>query len=269
MFDPNDFKAPDAADERILGVRFAINGRYEGPFHAHRKAQLFHATEGVITVETPDGLWVTPPYRAVWVPTEVEHTVRGSGIREIFCLYLEPDVSRTMPTTCCVLAVSPMLREMILRFVARDEEQLPAMDPVRRSRLAQVIVDELEVSPREAMVLPMPRERRTRKVAEAMLSEPEIRRGLAEWGDIVGASTRTLARHFLKETGVSFGSWRQQLDLALAVQMLGEGEAVQAVARRLGYEAPSSFIAMFRKAMGCTPARYLQAVRGVGSKEEA
>jgi hypothetical protein len=86
MVSYDHFRAPDDIPKSVLGARFDIRGIYEGPFHAHRKAQLFFATEGVITVDTIEALWVTPPYRAVWVPSEVEHTVRGTGIRDIYCL---------------------------------------------------------------------------------------------------------------------------------------------------------------------------------------
>src|SRR5690606_42123969 len=72
-----------------------------------------------------------------------------------------------------------------------------------------------------------------------------------------------LARLFLSETGVSFGQWRQQLDVALAVQMPCSGEPVQRVADRRGYDTPSAFIAMFRRVMARTPARYAQEVSAI------
>jgi hypothetical protein len=38
------------------------------PAHAHDWDQLIFASSGVMTVYTPDGSWVVPPQRAVWVP---------------------------------------------------------------------------------------------------------------------------------------------------------------------------------------------------------
>lgn len=248
------FREPDEIPRAIIGARFAIGGTYEGPFHSHRKAQLFFATEGVITVDTLDGLRVTPPHRAVWIPSEVAHTVRGSGIRDINCIYVEPEQASRMPGNCSVIGVTPLLREMILRIVAVDE----AGTKVRMDALLVALMEELANAPRDPGVLPMPTERRVRRVVEAMIRSPEERRSLAEWGAIVGASSRTLARLFQSETGVSFGQWRQQLDIAIAVQMLCSGTSVQQVSDRLGYETPSAFIAMFKRSMGRTPARYVQ-----------
>ena len=67
----------------------------------------------------------------------------------------------------------------------------------------------------------------------------------------------TLARLLARETGMSFGRWRQQLNIMLAVKWLGTGASVQRVADGLGYESAGSFVTMFRKALGTSPGRYL------------
>ena len=67
---------------------------------------------------------------------------------------------------------------------------------------------------------------------------------------------RTLTRLFQRETGMSFVRWRQQLHIGLALQRLASGTSVTNVALDLGYESTSAFIAMFRRMLGTTPARY-------------
>jgi AraC-like DNA-binding protein len=66
-----------------------------------------------------------------------------------------------------------------------------------------------------------------------------------------------LNRLLVAETGLSFGRWRQQLHIILAIQKLARGATVQSVALDLGYESASSFVTMFRKALGTSPARYM------------
>ncbi|MEE8274655.1 MAG: helix-turn-helix domain-containing protein, partial [Alphaproteobacteria bacterium] len=44
--------------------------------------------------------------------------------------------------------------------------------------------------------------------------------------------------------------------LLAALTRLATGEPVTTVALDLGYDSPSAFIAMFRKALGETPGRY-------------
>jgi len=89
------------------------------------------------------------------------------------------------------------------------------------------------------------------------MDNPADRRTMQSWAQCVGLSDRTLARLLTQETGMSFGKWRQQLHLILAVKWLETGSSVQQVAGRLGYENAGSFVTMFRKALGTTPGRYL------------
>ena len=54
------------------------------------------------------------------------------------------------------------------------------------------------------------------------------------WASHAGLSERTLARILARETGMSFGRWRQQLSVVLAVQWLAAGASIQQVAADLG-----------------------------------
>ena len=57
---------------------------------------------------------------------------------------------------------------------------------------------------------------------------------------------------------MSFRSWRQQRRLLRALELLATGRSVTDVALELGYDNASAFIAMFRRCLGTTPARYLR-----------
>lgn len=82
----------------------------------------------------------------------------------------------------------------------------------------------------------------------------------------VATSPRTLERLFQKETGMTFGRWRQQLRLLHALRELVAGKAATAVALEVGYDSPSAFIAMFRRTLGTTPFRYFAASDGWNGK---
>ncbi len=68
-------------------------------------------------------------------------------------------------------------------------------------------------------------------------------------------SERNLARLIVKETGLSFRQWRQQLQLIMALQGLVKGDTVQKVAHTLGYDSTTAFITMFKK--GAKRRRYI------------
>ena len=75
-------------------------------------------------------------------------------------------------------------------------------------------------------------------------------------------SERTFAHLVVAETGMSFGRWRQQLGIILAIQRMAEGASVQQVAGDLGYDSVGSFVTMFRKALGTSPGRYMASRSG-------
>jgi AraC-like DNA-binding protein len=73
-------------------------------------------------------------------------------------------------------------------------------------------------------------------------------------------SERSLARLVRQETGLTFGRWRQQLHLIVALHQLSAGRSVQQVAEALGYESVTAFITMFKKSLGKPPAKYFSSI---------
>ncbi|GAG51102.1 unnamed protein product, partial [marine sediment metagenome] len=85
------------------------------PPHRHDSDQLIHASVGVVSVETEDGIWVVPPARAVWVPAGVAHSILMSGRVELRSIYLDPALAPIPGRRCRVVQASPLLRSAILR----------------------------------------------------------------------------------------------------------------------------------------------------------
>jgi AraC-like DNA-binding protein len=223
------------------------------PPHAHPRHQLIHASTGVMRISTPQGAFVVPPHRAVWVPADVTHDVRMAGAVAMRTLYIARDAIESPPQECCVVAVSPLLHELVLRATT-----LPLLydEHGAEGRVMALILDELRVLSVLPLNLPMPRETRLAKICRAILDDPASTLPLSGWGRRVGASSRTLARGFLRETGLSFGRWRQQARLLEALSRLAQGQSVTTIALDLGYESPSAFTSMFRRTLGRTPSTY-------------
>jgi AraC-like DNA-binding protein len=89
-----------------------------------------------------------------------------------------------------------------------------------------------------------------------LLCDPGRRETLEEWSALAGASSRTLARLFVRETGLRFADWRRQVRLAQALVCLAQDQDVAAVAQAVGYDSASAFSAMFRQSLGKTPRDY-------------
>jgi AraC-like DNA-binding protein/mannose-6-phosphate isomerase-like protein (cupin superfamily) len=222
--------------------------------HTHRKAQLLYVVSGVITVTAASGIWTVPPSCAIWIPSGCVHTARVVGAVSVRCLYVEPEVAASLQAQCGIIFVQPLLRELILRFAAGP--LIYETGDTREERLVSVLIDELNAAPEEPLCLPMPTDRRLRRIVELCLEDPTLRLTIDEWGARVGASNRTLSRLFSDQTGMPFVKWRQQLHVGLALQKLAAHESVTNIAIDLGYESTSAFIAMFKRSMGTTPSRY-------------
>lgn len=251
----NDLFHPDEVprDVAAFGADLTTKGMDVG-VHSHRKAQILLPLRGVVTCEADKGLWIVPPYCAVWIPGGLAHNVSASGNLELYCIFIEPDAAPTLPSEVSTLSVSPLLRQLLLqasRMTAFYDVDGPD------GRLVTVLLDQLALAPVERLNFPMPANDRLRRIAHAMIADPADRATIEEWGSRVGIAPRTLTRLLQREVGMSFGRWRQQLHILIALQRLANGSSVQAVALDLGYEGASAFITMFRKTMGKPPARYL------------
>ncbi|MFS2160769.1 helix-turn-helix domain-containing protein [Pseudomonas sp. Pseusp122] len=231
-----------------------VSQDWEYARHQHRKGQLLYSVRGVLNCETEEGVWIVPPQCAVWIPGGLAHSSRGSGRTECYCLFVEPAAAADLPQSCCTLAVSPLLRELLLKAAEFPELYPPGG---REERLIATLLDELAVAEVEDLHLPMPRDPRLRRLAEQLLAEPCDKTSMADWASRIGMSERNMSRLLLEEIGLSFGRWRRQLHVILSLQRLTQGDSVQTVALELGYENASGFVTMFRKAVGKPPARYL------------
>lgn len=222
--------------------------------HAHGRAQLMLSLRGLISCEVASGLWLVPSQHALWIPPGILHSVRCVGEVELTCLFIDEALARGLPDQCRTLSIAPLLRELILA-VSRlpplyDEAGPPAP-------LIQTMLNELRSAPVEQRHMPLPTDRRLRRIADAWAANPADAATTGIWASRIGMSERTLSRLVLHETGMPFGRWRQQFQIMLALEQLTRGVPVQLVATNLGYESPSAFIAMFRKALGESPSRYL------------
>jgi AraC-like DNA-binding protein len=222
--------------------------------HSHERAQLVFAADGVMMVVTSEGSWAVPPQRAVWIPAGVTHQIRMAGGVAMRTLYVRADVAARLPSRVRVIAVSALLRELILRACA-----LPVLydEEGPDGRVMALILDEIASLPSLALDLPMPRDPRLARICHALGADPGSTRTLRDWAREAGASSRTLARLFVKETGLTFADWRQQARLLAALALLAAGQPVTRIALTLGYDSPSAFAAMFRRALGAPPSRYL------------
>ena len=266
-------------------------------WHRHVLNQLCYPLRGALQVSTPTGTWLVPPHRAVWVPAGVPHAHRSHGPTDMRSLVFAEPVNPLRLDRPTVLAVDPLLREVIAALSEGMDEagrraagsrfahspasysgptgpaghvglagpaETPAADRRQRRNLERVALDRLRRAEELALDLPEPTDDRLCTVARILQADPADPRTAAELGACAGASERTLSRLFRAETGMTFPQWRARLRLQHALALLATGDSVTAVAGACGFSSPSAFIETFRNALGTTPGRYRQEALATG-----
>lgn len=223
--------------------------------HAHPWGQLSYAIGGVLQVHTDSGFYLVPPQRAVWVPAQVRHRVSCPGDTTLRSLYLEQPPTSWSGVQCRVIAVNPLLRELIRTF-----SELPVhYDPHGADgRLVQVLLDQLATAPQQQLMLPLPHDERLRALCSHLQTQPDAPTTLSDWAQQHGVSEKTLSRLFQRQTGLSFRLWRQRMRLLSALPALERGERVTDVALACGYDSLSAFIAAFGKQFGLPPGEFFR-----------
>lgn len=232
-------------------IRVPLAHRERIDWHDHADHQLICPRRGVLRVSTPMGTWVVPPHRAVWIPACVAHAHRAHGPTDMRALVFDRSVNPLRLDRPTVLAVTPLLREVIASLT--DDAELTGG---QRRNLERVALDQLRRVEELPLCLPSPTDPRLRDVTEILRDDPADSRTLAELGAVVGAAERTLSRLFRSQTGMTFPQWRAQLRLHHSLVLLATGASVTAAAGACGYSGPSAFIQAFRNAFGTTPGEH-------------
>jgi len=234
----------------IVAISRTLPAGFLIPSHSHNTGRLIYSASGTMTVVTPGGAYVVPPTRALLVPPRTKHEVNSAGKVEQRSLDLAKTSFPRRQSACRVIAVTPLLRDIILRLTEIGPRYPPRS---YAARIASLIPDEIRLAPTLPLALPIPRDPRLRRLCRILIDDPADSRSLAILAQHVGASTRTLARLFQAELAMSFIKWRQQARMMRAVALLAEGYSVTETSLEVGYASVSTFIRLFGRVFGMSP----------------
>lgn len=168
-------------------------------------------------------------------------------------VFVACDANRKLPRSSCVISVRPLLRELI---VAACQVPLDYAANSRDERLMLLLLDELQATSALPLHLPLPSHPGIRKVCQLLMKDPSDCQTTEQWARSAGMTPRTFQRTFGRETGLTFGQWRQQVRLLAALERLARGERIIDVAFDSGYSSQSAFAAMFRRQFGMPPSEF-------------
>ena len=221
--------------------------------HGHAWGQLVYAARGAVSVVAAGQAWLIPSARAVWLPAGTRHSLRMRGTTALRTLYVPTSHSLALPPVPLGIAVSPLLRELILQLVHAGPVEAADQD---NRILFEALTVMLSRAERLKLALTMPTDPRALRVATAILADPASSASLDDLAAMAAASLRTLQRLFRAQTGLSLAHWRQVARLAAACARLLDGGSVTEAASEAGYAGVSAFTHAFRGALGQTPSLF-------------
>lgn len=150
--------------------------------HRHDDHQIAYAGSGVLSITTDAGTWVAPVTRALWIPAGTVHEHRAFGRTDLHSVGLPTRLNPLSLDGPAVIAVGPLLRELILAYTRAPEDTGP-----ERRRLLGVLLDQLRASPLQPLHLPAPADPRLAAVCALLHVDPADPRGLAALAAHAGA----------------------------------------------------------------------------------
>jgi AraC-like DNA-binding protein len=249
----------------VATLAYEYSRGFQVPEHAHGSDQLIYAIRGVMEVSSGQRMWVIPPHFALWIPARTYHRIHMPGPVSMRTLYFRPGFVSALPPGCAVLHVTPLQRELIVEAVRIGQLR---MGNHHERALRDLIVLHLENASPVPTFVTLPREQRALAVAQAVLTNPAQSKRLAALCAGVGVSVRTIERSFQKDVGTDFESWRGQVRLMKAVELLVSGCSVKETAFGIGYRQSSSFVKAFRQTFGTTPKAWNSALEKLSVSQD-
>lgn len=256
----------EVVDLRAGGTVLAGTYCYEGDhlvtgWHCHDLHQLEYASEGTVEVETAAGRYLLPPQQAVWIPAGLRHVTTIKHRVRTISVFFDPALLPEPGGRARILAVRPVVREMILYGLRWPIDGGPHDPPASAffGTLAHLLAESLDEEtplylPSSTDPLVAPALEYTRRHLDEVT--------VAQVARAAGVSERTFRRHFQAVLGMSWRSYLLQSRLLAAMALLAESShTVLDVATEVGFASGSAFSRAFVQRVGETPSRYRARLR--------
>lgn len=244
---------------------------YEGDalitgWHSHEVHQIEYALHGVVEVETDSAHYLLPPQQAAWIPAGLEHqAVMNPDVKTVAVMFdrtLIPDGG----DRARILAVSPLIREMMIYALRWPIERRPGPDEndgVSEGffRTLAALVDEA-LDHEAPLSLPTSDE----PLVAAAMAHTKAHLATVTCEEVsraVSVSERTLRRMFAETLGMPWRTYLLHARMLRAMALLAApGQSVQQTATDVGFTSISSFTRAFTAFCGETPSAYRKRVVG-------
>jgi methylphosphotriester-DNA--protein-cysteine methyltransferase/quercetin dioxygenase-like cupin family protein len=256
-------------DLRRGGHALAGSYLYEGHglitgWHCHDVHQIEYAVHGVVEVETDAAHYLLPPQQAAWIPAGLRHqAVMNPDVRTIAVMFDESMIAAP-GDRARILAVSPLIREMMIYALRWSIEREPGSDKDEResdrffATLGNLVAEALD----HEAPLSLPTSDDPIVAAAMRYTKEHLETAtVTSVSRAVAVSERTLRRQFQSSIGLSWRTYLLHARMLRAMALLaGPGQSVADTAIAVGFDSLSAFTRAFTQFCGETPSTYRRRV---------
>lgn len=251
----------EMVDMRQGGRPIAGSFVYEGhrvttTRHVHDLHQLEYVLQGVLEVETDSSAYIMSARQAAWIPAGLGHvSTIDTQVRSV-SIFLHPMLIQPGHRGAGIVAVSPLLREMI-RYASRWPINRPSSDALADAYFhcfAELLAELLDAQhPFSLPTTHHPQLAAALKHTRNNLDRITIEDAAAS----AGMSPRSLRRLCQRDLQMTWREYTQQARLMRAAALLADPElTVLQAATIVGFDSASSFTRAFRNTWGQSPSAY-------------
>ena len=229
-------------------------------WHAHSKGQLLYAENGVTRLYTAGSSFLLPTRHCAWIPAHMVHLVTSSSpnlfLRTLY-FRIEPELTHSFYWNLSVFQVSELLREMIV-FTERWAYTTKT-NPLEASFLQtlKLILPDLQGASL-GLRLPSSEHPKVQAIIRFLLENLSEKISVEEVAKKMALSTRTIARLFQQELGMSLTGFLKIARIIKALELLSlPGANVSDTAYKVGYDSIPTFSNSFLEVVGARPHSFL------------
>ena len=231
-------------------------------WHFHDVHEIEYACRGVVEVKTQAGHYLLPPHQAAWIPAGLQHQTTLHADGRTLAVLLEPRLVPGAGDRVRIMAVSALLREMMLYSVrwpiSRTDSGAEA-DSFFQA-LGYVVADALEDE--RPLNLPVSAD----PVVTAATDYTRVHLDRVAVSDVTraaGVSERTLRRIFNTHLGMSWRSYLLRARVLRSMALLSQPDrSVLEVSIAVGFDDVGAFARSFARHCGETPSAYKRRISG-------
>jgi AraC-like DNA-binding protein len=225
-------------------------------WHFHDVHEIEYACRGVVEVKTQAGHYLLPPHQAAWIPAGLHHQTTLDADGQTLAVLFEPRLVPTAGDRVRIIAVSALLREMMLYSVrwpisrTGSEAEADSFFQTLGYVVAEALEDERPLN------LPVSADPVVTAVTDYTRAHLD-RVTVSDVTRAVGVSERTLRRIFSTHLGMSWRSYLLRARVLRSMALLAQPDrSVLEVSIAVGFEDVGAFARSFARHCGETPSAY-------------